>query len=666
MAREETETIDSLICEAARLRKRVADLERIEAEQSHLTAVLETTCDLVATADPDGRVTYVNRAGRRLLGWEDDEPLEGKTVCSSHPPPSWELVRDVALPCAARNGVWVGETALLGGDGREIPVSQVITAHKSPDGQVEYYSTIMRDISCRKEAERALRESEERYRSLVETMSEGLGVADADYVFTYVNQRFADILGRTREEVVGHHILEFVAEEDRQKMREQIARRKGGRAGQYELTWLTKDGRRRTTLISPRGIVDAMGHFVGSFGVLTDITERKRNEQRQRELEARVLHAQKLESLGMLAGGIAHDFNNLLMGILGNADLARWELPADSPARGYLDGIRKASDRAAELCRQMLAYSGKGRFVVEPTDLGRLVTDMGQILQSSVSKKAMLRYDVAEQVPAVRADPSQIRQVVMNLVINASEALAGGEGDITVSVRSMHCDRRYLESTYMKADMPAGTYVAMEVTDTGCGMDQQTLSRLFEPFFTTKFAGRGLGLAVVLGIVRGHCGAIDVQSRPGQGTTFRVLFPAVATPAARETAPEAQVQRLGTGTILLADDEEAVRTVAARMLERSGYEVVSAGDGAEAVEVFRANADRIACVILDLTMPRMDGAEAAENIRRIKPDVPVVISSGYNEDEISRRFANDPPTGFIQKPYELNTLAAKMAQIIGG
>ena len=418
----------------------------------------------------------------------------------------------------------------------------------------------------------------------------------------------------------------------------------------------------------------AEGQYVNVYAI--DITERKRAEEERLSLERQVQHAQKLESLGVLAGGIAHDFNNLLMAILGNANLALYELSTHAPARENILEIEKASKRAAELAKQMLAYSGKGKFVIEPIYLGEFVKEMAHLLGISVSKKAVLKYNFADNLPTFDGDATQIRQIIMNLITNASEAIGDKSGVIALSTGAMDCDRAYLDCADealragLDEPLPEGLYVYFEVADTGCGMDAETIKKVFDPFFTTKFTGRGLGMAAVLGIVRGHHGAIQIYSEPGKGTTFKILFPASGLPE-----DDGKIQRLdideaelwhGHGTILIADDEETVCAVGKRMLNRMGFSVLTADDGNKAVEVFREHADEIGCVILDLTMPHMGGEDAFHEMRSVRPDVKVILSSGYNEQDATQRFAGSGLAGFIQKPYSMATLKEKLGEVLPG
>ncbi len=395
--------------------------------------------------------------------------------------------------------------------------------------------------------------------------------------------------------------------------------------------------------------------------------DRRYAEEERRNLEAQIQHAQKLESLGVLAGGIAHDFNNLLAGILGNTSVALLDLPFESPVRDCIQDVERSARRAADLVRQMLAYAGKGRFVVDVLSLESVVTEMAHLLEVSISKKAVLRYNFAADVPPVRADATQLRQVVMNLITNASDAIGDESGVIAISTGVVACDHAYLAETFLDDDLAPGVFSWVEVSDTGCGMDEDTVQRIFDPFFSTKFTGRGLGLAAVLGIVRGHHGAIKVYSEVGRGTTVKVLFPSDEGATARGEEPMTKPESWSpSGTVLLVDDEEIVRTTATRMLERLGFDVVMAVDGREAIEVFREHEEQIVCVLLDLTMPNVDGEQCFEELRRIKREVCVVLSSGYNEQDLIDRFAGKGLAGFIQKPYSTQSLSAKLRDVLGG
>jgi signal transduction histidine kinase/ActR/RegA family two-component response regulator len=403
--------------------------------------------------------------------------------------------------------------------------------------------------------------------------------------------------------------------------------------------------------ISP--IRDASGDIIGISHIARDITERK-------QVEHQLQQTQRLESLGVLAGGIAHDFNNLLTGILGNTSLALETMSNHHPARVMLRNSLAASERAADLTKQLLAYAGKGRFLIEPVSLSAMIQEFSELLQSSIARTVQLRLDLADDLPYIEADTSQLQQLIMNLVINGAEAIGEEQsGTVLVTTGVQEADEAYVRSTINEQVTP-GTYVFMEVHDTGCGMDEATIARMFDPFFTTKFTGRGLGLSAVQGIVRGHRGALKVYSQPNKGTTFKVLFP-ITDKHREEASTETAADMLnGTATVLVIDDEQIVRQTAKAMLERYGYTVLVAENGKEGLDLYRVVLDKVSLVILDMTMPVMSGEETLRNLKLLDADVRVLLSSGHNEAEAIRRFAGKGLIGFIQKPYSARQLAQKV------
>jgi signal transduction histidine kinase len=391
-------------------------------------------------------------------------------------------------------------------------------------------------------------------------------------------------------------------------------------------------------------------------GTILDITERK-------HAESALLQGQKLESLGILAGGIAHDFNNLLMAVQGYLDLCRLELPEGSRPAESLQKAGRVLVRAADLTRQMLAYSGKAQFLSRPLDIGHLVREMAHLLSVSISKKIELCLEIADELPAVVGDPAQLQQVVMNLVINASDAIQDQDGTIRVAAQVQQLDAEELAAGFPGPSMAPGRFVALTVQDNGQGMAAHTLSRIFDPFFTTKFHGRGLGLAALLGIVKAHKGGVQVQSQPGQGTTFNVLLPASSEPAkvaATETGGE---HYRGSGLVLLVEDEPDIRASTTAFLRRIGFEVVQAADGRAGVQQVREHLAQVRMVLLDYTMPHMDGAECFRQIQLLAPDLPVLMTSGFGEGVSTH--ALDGLAGFIQKPYTLSRLRAKIQEVLG-
>ncbi len=386
-------------------------------------------------------------------------------------------------------------------------------------------------------------------------------------------------------------------------------------------------------------------------GTVQDITERKRSEVERREMQNKMQETQKLESLGLLAGGIAHDFNNILAGIMGNADFALLSanLPPDVEAR--LRDVVAASKRAGDLTKQLLAYSGKGRFVIEAVDLSGLIQEMAELLSVSVSREHALRLFLAENLPAVEVDVTQIRQVVMNLIINAGEAINHSNGVISITTGTQELSAEYLAGGQLNADLVPGEYVYVEVSDNGMGMPEEVLERIFDPFFTTKFTGRGLGLAAALGIVRGHRGAIKIYSEQSRGTTFKIFLPTTDVEAKAREGALAEHDWRGDGVVLVIDDDEAVRDFVSNVLGEFGYEVLIAVDGLAGMAQFSEHRDRIDLVLLDLTMPNMDGKETYAQMRAKRPDVATVLMSGYNEQDATQEFVGKGLAGFLAKPF---------------
>ena len=523
------------------------------------------------------------------------------------------------------------------------------------------------DIVYRRRAERRLRGSRVRFRSLVEAISDWVWEVDENGVYTYSSEHVTDLLGYSAEEVIGLSAFDLMPPKEAERVGKLF--RKIGAEGKtiksLENTLLCKNGSIRTVETNGAPILDPEGKLIGYRGMDKDITKRKRAESERLQLEAQIQHAQKLESLGVLAGGIAHDFNNLLVAILGNADLALTEMSQLSPARKSVEEIKKASIRAADLTNQMLAYSGKGKFIVKDIDINNLVEEMMHLLEVSISKKIVPRYDFAENLPTVKADAAQIRQVVMNLITNASEAIGSASGVITIATGVIEADRAYLSETYLDEDLAEGYYAYLEVSDTGCGMNELTRKKVFEPFFTTKFTGRGLGLAAVLGIVRGHGGAIKFYTEPSKGTTFKMLLPCGEHENVSYVTEDREPQEIswqGHGTILVVDDEESVRNIAKMMLEKAGLKVLTAADGGQCMKIFRQHSDEISAILLDMTMPHMDGRETYRELRKIRPDIKVILCSGYNEQDATSRFSGKGLAGFIQKPFRIQTLIQKIRQ----
>ncbi len=504
----------------------------------------------------------------------------------------------------------------------------------------------------------ALRESEVRLRAVIANAPVILFTLDRGGTVTFSEGKGLERLGLSPGELVGRPIAgEFPHTADF------VARAFKGEA----VTWLRSvDGATFECHLTPDRGPD--GRVSRLIGLASDVTERRRAEETRLALERKLLEAQKLESLGALAAGIAHDFNNLLVSVLGNASLVQSDLPTGSPIREPIRQIEVAARRGSDLTRQMLAYAGQGSTVLERVDVNALVEEMRGLLRVSIPRRVTTRYELGDDLPAIDADPTQVRQVLMNLLINAAEGIGAADGVITVRTGTVELDEAALRETRHGTDAAPGLYVFIEVVDTGCGMDPATVEKMFDPFFSTKFAGRGLGLATVLGTVRGHRGALAVQSQRGQGTTFRIFLPSRGgAPAAHAPAEPAPIQRRDAArTVLLVDDEEDVRIVTQHMLERLGCSVLVAADGREGIEVFRRHMQVIDAVIVDLTLPRLGGEQAFLEIRRIRPDAPVIVISGYNDEGTTRRLAAAGLAGFLRKPFSVSDLRSTMDRALAG
>ncbi|CAN5205956.1 hypothetical protein BH11PLA2_BH11PLA2_19040 [soil metagenome] len=512
--------------------------------------------------------------------------------------------------------------------------------------------------------------------SLCEHSSEPLvAVEGPSHVIRFANPAFALLFGRHAGDFVGRSFLEMVNGENRcRTLLDQVLQTgTPQRADDIEL-----HAAQRYWSYSVWPIIETNAQPIGLMIQVTDATEAvtfrrqsaamnealmlanvrqdelidtiAQGERQRRDLEAKMFQAQKLESLGVLAGGIAHDLNNILTPVVGYAEMARDCLPSDSPAVPILAEVESNARRAADLVMQILAYAGKGRFILEPVNLSRLVHEMKGLLNAVASAKSHIDYDLGPNLPPVEADATQIRQVVLNFVTNACEAMADAHGTITVRTRVL---------------TQSQTGVVLEVIDTGPGISADILDKIFDPFFTTKFNGRGLGLAAVQGIARGHDGSIEVESIPGQGSTFRLLLPTM-NPVVQSAAEPVQppTARKETGTILVIDDERHVRDMTCHILKHAGFTVIAADSGPEGVTSIRGHAEKIDAAVIDMTMPKMDGLETSKAIRAVQPGLPIILMSGYSVTELTRQSLGFEITAFVQKPFTLSQLMTAVRQII--
>ena len=640
----------------------------LQQSEEKYRVLLENAAEAISVAQ-EGKLRFANRKTEELTGYTHEELISRPLVDFIHPDDrAMVLDRHVKRQQGVETpSNYQFRVAHKSGDTRWVDLNVVMIQWEGKSASLNFLT----DVTERRQAEVALRRSQTLFASIfraspaatiLSTLHEGLCV-DA-------NEAYCRLTGYAREELVGRTTTElniWVSSEERQRVVTELSRHE--RLADVEITIRTKGGALRRTVAAGELLSIEGQPYILSF--FYDITERKRAEIERFELERQLLHTQKLESLGILAGGIAHDFNNLLMAILGNLDLALLNTSQVSPARVNIERAVQATRRATDLTRQLLAYSGKGHFVVARIDLNELVRESATLFRTAIAKTVAMQLDLFPQPTTTEADPGQVQQVIINLITNASEAIGDRAGTITLTTGSQACDETYLSQSRLSEKPSPGRFAYLEVSDTGSGMDGETLQRIFDPFFTTKFMGRGLGMSAVLGIVRGHKGAILVESTIGHGTTIRVLFPASAAEPGRDAVASSASHQVAdlptpTGTVLVVDDEESVRTLAVAYVQRLGFRAISAADGEEALRLFERHAADISCVLLDLTMPRMDGLSAFRQMRRLRPDVKVILCSGYGEQEATQRFTSEGLAGFIQKPYILRDLREMIQQTLKG
>jgi two-component system cell cycle sensor histidine kinase/response regulator CckA len=631
----------------------------------------ETVDYAVFHVSPDGVIETWNPGAIRIFGYEVSEAIGRPGAMLFTPEDNLQGVPEQEIRFAIETGRAEDSRWHLRKDGTRFWANGVMIGLRDDSGAVVGLGKIVRDDTDRKRASELLQYQLNVADAIATNAAEALFLVDSEGRTTFANPTAQAMFGWSQDELLGQFLHAKLKCRTSGQVPDPILDCPHMRVLAYGTTirseddyFIHQDGRMVPISCSAAPILSD-NTVVGAVLVVRDLTKQKQAEATQRENEEALQQAQKLESIGVLAGGIAHDFNNLLTGIMGNAGLARRAIVAHrtEQAAALLKDVLAASERAADLTRQLLAYAGKGRFVIQPVNVCKLVSEVSSLIRASISKKITLVIDVPDECPPVEADRTQLQQLVMNLVINGGEAIGDGPGTLTVRVRLEHFTERRERPRAEGFPIVPGEYVRIDVTDTGAGMDGETRSRIFEPFFTTKFLGRGLGLSAALGIVRGHRGAISVRSEPGEGTTFTVLLP---TP--RETPEidrisghygvESEVQ--GVGTILVADDEEGVRSLVANILQDAGYTVELTADGAQAVKRLRDLGDQVRLILLDLTMPLLGGAEAAAELRRIRPNIPIIAMSGYGDIEVMQRFSEVGVDDFVPKPFSPDQLAAKV------
>ncbi len=656
-----------------KLEKRVAQLEAEVARRNEVEAALRASNELwqstfdamldpVALLAPDGRVERANRAMGKHFGREPRD-LEGQ-ACHRLFHQADGFVE--GCPVVASRSSGKRETMeLVVGDRTFFVMADPRVA---ADGRIEGFVHVVRDVTEQKRSEASLQESERRFRLLAESSLDVVWSMGFDGRFTYVSPSVERLRGYTPEEVMDHSLEDVLLPKGLKRFHEEMAPvladlaagRAPYRSGVFELEQPCKDGSTVWTEVVASVMRDETGRAVGLQGVSRNITERKQADLERQRLQGQLLQSQKMESIGRLAGGVAHDFNNLLSVILSHVGFAIDDLPEDHPVRADLVEVRRAGERAAALTRQLLAFSRKQVLQPVPLSLNQVAAGVEKMLRRILGEDIELVQVLAPDLGLTLADPGQIEQVLLNLVVNARDAMAEG-GRLTIETSNVELDRKHAAG---HATVEPGSYVQLAVTDGGCGMDEETRARIFEPFFTTKeqSKGTGLGLSTVYGIVSQSGGTISVSSEPGKGTRFEIYLPRAPStarvPAIGTSTPPARTT--GTETILLVEDEEALRRVAVRALGAAGYTVLTAADGEEALAAAARHEGDIHLLLTDVIMPRMGGGVLARELAKTRPSLAVVYMSGYTDDAIAHLGTLEEGVGFLAKPFTSDELRRKV------
>jgi two-component system, cell cycle sensor histidine kinase and response regulator CckA len=630
--------------------------EALRASEQYFRNLIEHAADAITILNDDGTVRYSTPSIQRLLGYRPED-REGRSAFELiHPDDHGEARRVFAALREHPDGIGRARLRVRAQSG-EWRNLEFTASNLLQDPLVAGFVVNTRDISEQTIAEEALRASEERYRTIIETAGEGIVIRDSDDMINFANQRMADLLGYTIEDLIGRHFRDIVSAEEGETFKELLSRRRPGPREQFDLRARRADGTEIWGIVTQRPMTDARGKYVGALTMFTDITGRKLLEEQLRQ-------AQKMEAVGRLAGGIAHDFNNLLTAIRGHAELLLSEMSAHHPLRADLVEINRAAERASTLTRQLLAFSRRQILQPRILDMDIVVVEMERLIRRLIGEDIELQTRPAARGARVRADRGQLEQVLMNLAVNARDAMPNG-GRLTIETSIVDLDEKY--ARFHPGSVP-GAYVRMGVADTGIGMDARTLSHVFEPFFTTKAVGKGtgLGLATVYGVVKQSGGYIAVQSEAGSGTSFDIFLPRVldASDPARESNGRVDPERTGQ-TVLLAEDEDAVRSLASRVLRKHGYQVLEARDGADALRVADSYAGFIHILLTDVVMPRMGGRELVERLTPVRPGMRVLYMSGYTDDALVHHgVLTGSGTWFLEKPFTPDSLAMKLREVI--
>jgi two-component system, cell cycle sensor histidine kinase and response regulator CckA len=622
---------------------------------------IEAHPEFVLSTVGNVNILDVNDSAVKMAGAKDKAHLM-RSLDRMILPETLECFKDILKALAAGEKYYQGEAQYRSLDGR---ILYTLNSAELPQGETEGPDILVlttHDITELKLSQKNLMNSEERYRILVETAKDIILCHDLNGRILFVNQAGLDLTGWSMNEMKGMDIHDLVPPRMHKEMDARIEKRGQGFGGTFlfEIYILDREGLEIPMEISTTRVP---GEFLGSPQIITVM----RNISERKAMEERIQNTHKIESLGALAGGIAHDFNNLLATIMGNTELLKSDNRMGDEFKGNLDSILEASNQAAELCQQMLAYSGKGHFSVDNGDLSAVIKDVSRLLQATVSGHARLNFQLAKGLPPVMIETAPIRQVIMGMVSNATEALGDEGGEVVIRTGRGEFTSEHLEARNCTPILEPGPYVYCEVADSGAGMEPDVQRRLFDPFYSTKVSGRGLGLSAAMGIVRGHGGGFLIESQPGLGSNVSFLLPEAPVKTIRRSrplprkAPDSLHLVLTGKLILLVDEDLPVRQVCESFLRRLGCNVLSVGNGPDAVRIFSQRYENIDLAILDLGMTDMDGVATFRRLRVIHSDIPVIFSSGYGEEELHVRAAGLGDYGFIRKPFQLSNVRQALA-----
>jgi PAS domain S-box-containing protein len=636
--------------------------EELRQSEKRFRTVFEAAPLGIAIADAKGYIFEANNAFFRMLGYSKDEIKKLTFIDITHPDDREETVKLSRKALESKINSYQTEKRYLKKNGDYLWGIVRATAIKDNNGHLQYWLGLIEDITERKAAKEALKQSGRRYRNILESIEEGYFEVDLKGGFTFFNEQVCKIIGYPRQDLMGMSNRQYTSPATARKMYRIFNRifqtGEFAKITNYEI--IRKDGTKKILEVSASLMRNSDNEPSGFRGILRDVTDRITAQKDKERLESQVQQAQKMEAVGTLAGGIAHDFNNLLMGFQGNISLMLMDLGDEHPHCEFLNNMERYVKRGSELTRQILGFARGGKYQVKTINLNDLITKSAGMF-SRTKKEITIHQKFQEDLWPVEVDQGQIEQVLLNLFVNAWQAMPGG-GNLFLETENVTLEVNDYDKPYA---IRPGRYIRISVSDTGTGMDKATQERIFEPFFTTKGVGRGtgLGLASAYGIIKNHNGIINVYSEKGHGATFKIYLPASKKQMIKEKARPESLE-VGTEMILLVDDEEMVADIGKDMLEKLGYKILVAAGGTEAIKIFNTSRDQVQLVILDMIMPDMSGGETFNRLKAIKPDVKILLSSGYSLNGRASQIMKRGCNGFIQKPFNLKQISRKIREIL--